>query len=337
VDPAPPPITIVDPNAPLGTTELLGSDREPGRVSPYQKLVVAMTALIVALVSIGVARIKQVHHGQQLDAAAVAAVSLAVQPSADYYGEDSGKILIVNNGPQRVVIESAQFVGQGFQPQRQSVRIESTLANGIEVSEAKNCTPALYQGGPRQLRVTARTVRGGLAQRTLELPPDVTQRAGGMQRARCGYLLPAEALWPQLTGARRVGDDVVATFELQNEGVLPLTVSGLQAPEGMTFRAQLPVTLGPRQFWTGHSRPVTLTVRLHVQDCGLFRQAGADGIGPVGVLAVTLANRYVSGASELQLSGFQVVAEPGQNQAPDALTLLNDICPPDYEGPVVPG
>jgi hypothetical protein len=330
VEPAPPPITIVNPNDPTGTSDVLDNGRESWRTSPRQKVAIALTAIIVALVSGGVAEIRHVHHEDDLDAAVLRDVTFAADPSFDDGGV-GGEISLVNEGKLPVHILGITLVGEGYREHRMDVTLASLASAPLELSSAKNCRVAMLSTDPQELRVRARSARGGIVVRRVGLTTDLAVRIGFTERERCGYFRPQEALSSEVASATRRGRDVVVTMTLYNEGVFPLTLSGLQTPPGLTVSAHLPITLPRRTYWTGRSPGTLLTLTLHVDDCAAFAGTMAYDSGNViefDVVRVELTNGYVADQSFLPLSGFE--GDPSSDSPPrpvNAMPLLVKSCP----------
>ena len=72
------------------------------RPSPYQKSVALLTALIVALVVVGVQRIRHVHHETALDTAAREGVALEVQQDDGSTSEEGFRLYSTSTGDVRV-------------------------------------------------------------------------------------------------------------------------------------------------------------------------------------------------------------------------------------------
>jgi hypothetical protein len=344
VDPAPPQITIVNPNAPEGAQEVLGSDGG-WRPSAYQSFVALLTALIVALVVVGVQRVRHVHHEAALDAAARDGVELEVVPDDESDSDEGFKLLSTSTGT--VTVLSVGFVGDGYREQRQHVTISPQSFGSVEPSSEKNCTTSLFATGPTEVRVTVRTSRGDVVTRTLPLTGTVTQQVQSAERWRCGYLLPTEAVYAHVVSARRDGRDVLADFSVIGSGRFPVTILSITPPDGLAATAAgLPVTLGRPAFWTGHSKPVRVTVRMRVTDCeafaaGFFRYDGESGM-PQG-LQVLVKHDYGSGVTTwpFAVGGFELDDDSGFDGTfgpSRALTLLESGCDPDLfptQAPVV--
>jgi hypothetical protein len=264
VDPAPPPITIVNPNAPEGAMEVIGSDGGR-RLSAYQKAVALLTAAIVALLVTGVQRVRHVRHEDALDAAARDGVSLEVRG-----GEERSELQLLSRSSGDVTVLSVGFVGDGYRERRQEVRISPQSFAMVTTPDAKNCRTSLFDSGPKQVRVTVRTSRGDVVTRTLRLGESVSTQVQAAERYKCQYLLPEEAVGADVLSSRREGRDVVVVWRVLNFGRFPVTVVGINPPAGLAATTSLPVTLDRAAFFTGHSKPVTVTVRLRVTDCAAF-------------------------------------------------------------------
>jgi hypothetical protein len=331
VDPAPPPITIVNPNAPLGPTDLLDSGRDSWRTSPRQKVAIALTAIIVALISSGVAEIRHVHHEDALDAAALRDVAFAADPSLADGDTDTMAITLVNEGKLPVRVLGLALVGAGYQERTLDVELAGSARAPVPLSTAKNCRISMLSTDPQELRVRARSARGATVLRSVGLPTDVATEIGAIERGRCGYLRPEEALGNEVTSATRRGRDVVVTMKLYNSGVFPLTVTTIRTPPGLSASGHLPVTLPRRTYWTGSSPGTVLTLTLHVDDCATFAGIFAYDSGTlidVGVVRVELTNSYVAGQSFLSIEGFDGDFSPGSPPRPmSVMSLLEKSCP----------
>lgn len=329
MEPAPPPITIVNPNAPTGTADLLDSGSDRWRPTGRQKLLVAMAALIVALIAAGVAEIQHVHHERALDAAAIKDVSLAVHTPADYYGDD--QLLLLNGGTLPVRVVSVALVGDGYAERQQDVAVTSGTNGQVQLSTSKNCRVAMYTEQAEQVRVRVRTARGDLVSRVLPLPSDLADGIGRTERDRCGFLRPGEALGSNVVSTERRGRDVVVTLDVHNAGRESLTITRLDSSPGLAASVHLPVALPARAFWTGQSRSTRLVITLRITDCVAYAGAGTNPEFDSGFmgeqLVASLRNNYTAGQAPLWLTGFVGDYGPGDPPAPDIASLLRDTCP----------
>jgi hypothetical protein len=323
VDPAAPPITIVNPNAPLGTADLLDNGRDPWRASPRQKVAVLLTAVIVAVVSGAVAEIRHVHHEQALDAAAMRDVAFATDPSLADGGFDNIVVTLVNEGQLPVHVLGVTLVGDGYQERTVDVELASYANAAVPLSSAKNCRVSMMSTDPQQVRVRVRTGRGDVVTRTVPLPTELTRQVGYAERNRCGYLRPGDALINEVVSTKARGRDVVVTMKLYNQSVFPLTITKLDAFPGLSASMRLPVTVPRRTFWTRNSPPQIITVTLRVADCIAF----SEGFGREG-MQVHLRNPYVSGETYLSLIDSSHLYEPDQPLRPGtAQGILAKTCP----------
>ena len=326
VEPAPPPITITNPNAPAGAHEVLGSDGG-WRASPYQRLVAVLTAAIVAVLVTGVQEVRHVRHEDALDAAAVADVAFTLSAvSSDYFTFDPPELTVTNAGRQPVRITEVQLEGPGYRRRTQDQRLGAGEGATVNLSSTKPCSPQVMTERAGALRIRARTSRGDVVERTAPLPPQFSVQLGFFQRVRCGYLLPSEALQSQLVDVRVHGHEVVARVDVINESVLPVTLSGLPSYPGVEVTTPLPVTVPRRAFLTGHSGPQRLTITVRVTDCVLLRDVLADfdpfDGGFPGTLDLRASNGYRQEDVTVQLSSWRDEAGVPRTEVADRLRAL---------------
>jgi hypothetical protein len=210
---------------------------------------------------------------------------------------------------------SARLVGEGYEERAVDVDIEPHSTATFEVTPNPTCRTSMYQEQAEDLQVRARTSRGDLVTRTLTLPEEVADWLGHLERDRCGFLRPDEALVSDVVSTRTRHGDVVVTLRLLNTGEEPLTVSKLSTFGGIEPRARLPLHLGGRGDSTGATR--TLEVVLHVSSCkALARLAAQLGSSPEELLPpfvlATVSNRYASAVATFPILSFDD-DEPGDD------------------------
>jgi hypothetical protein len=295
VDLPPPPVTIVDPNAPTGTADLLDSGRDPWRPSRRQVLVGVVVVLLLGLAAGAVAQVRHVRHEHALDAAAVRDVRIVVDSGdGGLLTDGEPEVTLVSTGrlPVTVLEVALEWPGHVERGARQEVPLVASAR--VPVTTGKDCRTALYTDQPQRLRVRARTSRGDVVTRAVALPAEVSELLGASERFRCAYLRPSEALVGEVSAVRTPGRSFVLTFGVRNAGVAPLTLSRLSFLPGVTVAADLPLVLPPGG---ADSRTVPLTVTLRVRSCaalGAYFSQPPDE-RPLDALTATVSNPYVQG------------------------------------------
>jgi hypothetical protein len=325
VDPPPPPVTIVDPNDPAGTPDLLHNGREPWR--PTKRQVLATTAVVTALaLTAGLAALLQHHrHEQELDRAAARAVRLLVQVRPVQIsdgGTHTLQVAVYNDGPALVHVLAVRLddgsalpvtIGTDLQP-----RTETTLS----LPDGTSC--ATDAGRTRHIvSVDLTTERGHRLTRTQPLQGDMLN---GYERTRCGTLLPAEAFVGTVTALRQHGGWWQITLDLRNTSVLPLSLRTLKAPPGVELELhRLPLALSPaaQPGTTGPSKLVT--VRLRLADCNRFNKWLLDSEQYDSTLTAGLRGRYEAGSGRIALTN--PIPNEGRPFGLDVQTTLMGTCP----------
>jgi hypothetical protein len=301
-EPDPPEVTIVDPNAPPGTADLLDSDRDPWRPSRAQAVVLGVVVVTAALVLGVTAEVRHARHERALDAAAVRAVAFFVDSSA---GEADGKhetLALINEGPAPVRVLDVAFVGEGYATGPVDADAVKYQTVTVAVPLGTRCPTTLLAGGPTRLQVRARTARGTVLTRVVDLDPREVQQLGGSERARCGLLRVEEALDPEVGATRLRADGLEVTLVIANHGLLPVTVSEVTAFDGMLAGAVLPMRLAGRPA-NGPTPRASLGITLSVLSCDRIAEKLFDNpvfetdgrmLGP-STVALSAANPYRSG------------------------------------------
>lgn len=293
MEPAPPPITIVDPNALPGAADLLDSGRDPWRPSARQRLAITATVLAVAVAIGAVAQVRHVRHEHALDAAAARDVGFSLDDGGGVMLTDDEPVVTLQSaGRLPVTVLGVTLAWPGYSEVQVSVPLAAYGSTQITLTSAGSCRTQLYTDQPRRLRVRARTSRGDTVTRTLALPDDVADALGRAERFRCGFLRPSDALLAEVSAAAVRGSAVALTIGVRNGGIAPLTLSRLAFLPGVSVAVRLPLTLPPGG---PDAQTVPLPVTLRVSDCGLFAASLADPqdrLSPYALVA-TVSNPYL--------------------------------------------
>ncbi|MGB8652346.1 MAG: hypothetical protein WCD35_16995 [Mycobacteriales bacterium] len=309
--PEPPPITITDPNRPAGADDVLvsGNEREPWRPSRrHWQLLGAVLAVLAVTVPV-VLVVQHRREQARLDRAALAAVRLvAVLPQEANHNPppDTAPLGLRNDGPDDVRVLSLRIDAAGYRDQAVGRLVEGGVGFlALDVANTPPCDARLVTAPPRTVIVTLRTERGDRTTRRLPLDAELARLLSGLARDRCGYQAPADALQADLAASHADGADLVATFQVYNRSVLPLTLLGLEGPGlRITTTPALPLALTPQRSPNAGTLSQQLTVRVRVTDCARALPAlGGLGDSPFGpdMLLARLHGRYEDGAAPLLL------------------------------------
>ena len=280
-----PKVTVTDPSRPGGAADVMvsGDEREPWRASRRQKALLAGALVVALLVAAGVQVVRHQREQTRLDALSVAQVSVAVtiQPALDDSTTGTVHLALRNDTPVTVHVDRLRVDLPGLP----EVRIDKDLLSAefvtADVPDRVTCSPDV-KDTQRQVRgaLDVRTARGVRATVPVTLLPDAVQSLLGAAQDRCHFLPLTRALSVSINDdARRAGKQVVADLLLSNDGLLPLTVTGIQLPSGFALGtdASLPLSLPIARFDAQGARisddgfPLRLTIG--VEDCGAARQA----------------------------------------------------------------
>jgi len=330
VEPAPPPITIVDPHAPPSATEMLvaGDEREPFEWTPRRRYV-ALTAVTVATLVAGVASAADmVGDGHRRDRASIAAVRLyadaaveATAPAAEV------QLSLRNDGPSAVRLLSARLVAPGYGEQRLTGVVAAGESVVLHLPDEVPCGPKLLTEPVEVLRVRVRTDRQQVTTQELTLGPSAYIAVNHPARERCGYLPPDEAFTFGVQSLQRRGHQVLVKALVHDESVLPLilvrvaAVPGLEVEVAPRLPLRLPPQTGPER--TSHFVPVTLRVR--VANCSAFFSApGLTFLADRGLVRGWVAHDASIWEVPIDMSEPEV----GFSPVPDVFfELLQDSCP----------
>jgi hypothetical protein len=335
--PEPPPVTIVDPNAPAGTADLLDSGRDPWRPTRATLLTGAVAVLVLGIVGAGLAQLRHVQaqhaaarHERDLDRAAVAAVALTVgvvEPESvlDGPGPPPLQVTVTNVGTDTIHLTGLTLEDVAV-PVDIGGDLPGGVANGFDLPVRIACSPRAGRDISRTVTVSLTTDRGDPVTQEVPLSQEGNEVLNESDRRRCGTLRPAEALVTGISLARRSGGWVLADLTVTNQSVLPLTLSELTFPDGLELQVTgLPAVLPPQRAVDEPGTERTLHLRVRVQSCAAWDRA----LDPVLVSAV------LDGQFERETTDVQVYVDGEGITNPGVLTLLRRECHPDQ--PVFPG
>jgi hypothetical protein len=316
-----------------GTAEQLehGPVRDPWRPSRAQLLLVAAVVVVAGLV----VWLRYARHEHALDVAAARSVSLSVAVASGG-GVDGGFALQVGNEGAATVEVTQVRLDDG---RRLVFNRGTTAPGGVVVGTLPTtaCPARAGRATERVVTVDLRTSRGTTVTRRFTLAADGLALVNATDRARCGTQRPDEALRPQLRSATTAGRWVVATWDLQNASVLPVTVTGLSTPAGMLASPTRPaVTLLPAPSPSVTGTTTQLVLRLRITDCAAFDRAvyRGDTGSPVIRLALHGSLEDATGTLSLDSAPEQGSPVPGLfGNSPSLLNVLEgDSCPTLFFG-----
>jgi hypothetical protein len=175
--------------------------------------------------------------------------------------------------------------------------------------DAAACVSGLYQRGPRSLLVHGTTRDGLDVTRRIALSQEQQDGLWLYLRASCRFLPPDDALRSLLRSARLDGRALTLTYELTNDGAVPLVVDRVSYLPGVEVVVDaLPVTVPPRAGADAPSR--TMVVHLRVTSCermeATLRAAlGGDGLDGPATLKVALHDRHARAQGNLDFTVFR--------------------------------
>lgn len=336
MEPAPPPITIVDPNAPAGTADLLdhGPERDPWRPTRTQVVVTGALLALAGLAGGGVAAWRHVQHERALDRQVLRELRINVsvaEPDVGLFPDfppGSVQLNVFNDGPSMVRVRTVQLDDREPVPVTTGWDVVPDAATSLTLDLTGSCTA---NAGRSTHRVTLRltTSRGQRVTRTLAVNPN--EFLNTHERQRCGTLTPTEALVATLVSARTQGQWVQADLEVSNTSVLPLSVMAVDVPAGLQARLPaLPLVLPPASAPGTTGRTVRVHLELRVRDCDAFNTGLYSSDRSGDPLTVRLHGSLEDATGSLPLQPHQ---ETGFGvDAPDALLRLMQFCPNQFFG-----
>jgi hypothetical protein len=277
VDPAPPPITITDPNAPPLATEVLtfGDERRRRRPSSRATRRAALWLAVVAVAGVGLRAGVGAVLAQRADAKAVAEVDLTllgvVRPVGVLEGDDLlpvTTVQLVSHGAHHVQLTDVQLVGATARAMVGDLGPDPFY---LPLPALASCDLALLSHPPNRLRLGMRTYRGQHLTRTLTLGAEELGSYVSNERVRCGFPPPGQAAMVDLRRSEVAGRTLVAHYVLGNDSLAPLDLVGIRGSAGLTVStsATLPLRLVARTGARATFREVVLRIR--VTDCDAYR------------------------------------------------------------------
>jgi hypothetical protein len=274
----PPPITVSDPSRPGQPRDVVtaGDERDPWHPGKRTWSLLAVLVVLAAIaVPLGVDRQHRAKE-QGLDAAAAKAVALGPtnDPRSDHTPvEGRVGIGLRNDADRTVTLVSYQVLAEGYTSQQLDLPITSYATAGLDVPDTATCGPSMLRQEPQQVRLTVRTSRGTIVQRTESLVDGAGHALAQHAQQRCGYLGTSDATVGQSNGdAHIIGRTLTASLRFANKGRLPLRISGIQTHAGtsLTVTPRLPITLPyePHALEEGLAGRL-FTFHLTVTDCAL--------------------------------------------------------------------
>ncbi len=303
-----PPVTIRDPSRPASVVEFVQApETKPWWPSRTQLLIAVVAVLLVAAVGTSLSRTAGAEHRRmaerRLDAAAAASVALAVVDPAGESGQDQDHVLVAvrNDSGRDLQVIRARVDDQGYAWQDVDLLLARDAQGNLLLASTPVCRPELAEHGPTRLLLEVLTDRGTRTRTEVplldgEFGSPVTQVA----REQCGTRPPTQSLDVQFVPQRRLSPtSVMLLASVMDNAVLPLTVTGLSAPPGLSIstRDRLPLAL-PRRL-DQHSFSAESARPLHVllaADCVFWRvQPSVDDLN--AFVDVRVARGRVTGQS----------------------------------------
>lgn len=275
---------------------MLDTGPDPWRPSRRQKLAAIAAVLVAALAAGVVLQVRHERHERDLDAASVRDVLVVAEAQPDP-ALDSVDFVLTNLTPTLLRVERATL-----EPGGARLVGDAPLVPGLPVrwgyDDARPCTLDLLRQPSDRVVLDLVTPRGVRVSRTVQL----TGMAEGFQaheRTRCGYATSEEAFTAGVH-VTRVRRGVAVELTLTNRSVLPLTLTSITTPPGMTMSGlTLPLRLPAdhlrlARYSLSHPAagpPVRRRLVLRITDCATFLRDGSlmgraalDGVvqGPTG-------------------------------------------------------
>lgn len=288
---------MTDPSRPGGgepDVMVSGDEREPWRASRRQKAVVAGGVAVALVVAGAVQVVRHQREQTRLDAASPRQVTLAVTLPVDDASapEGSVRLAVRNDTPDPVHLSRLTVDVEGLDPVPLDLDLAPAQIGHLDVPDTVACDPALAATG---LTVSGsfdvRTSRGRTGAVPVMLLSDAVAGLLGHAQDRCHYQPPDRALGAFFGEAKRVGDTLVVTETLTNQGLLDLEVTGYTTDPwlAVTSRPAGVVSLPPGTFDdngtpVGDGRTVQLVFR--VTDCAAARAAVLPDLDPTVVAFV---------------------------------------------------
>jgi hypothetical protein len=337
VDPAPPQITIVNPNDPTGTTDLLisGSEGQSWRPSSRAVRRVALGLLALAVVGISTRAVLRDVLDRRADARAVAEVDLAfadfAPPTGSFEGDDVypvTTVALVSRGAHPIDLTDVAFPGLPSVPV-QAGRVGRDPYY-LPLPDQRSCDLATLSHPPSQLQLTLTTYRGTRLTRTLPLRAADLAGYAYTERLRCGFPSPAQATFADIEHSEVDGRTLVLHYQLGNDSRTPIDVVGLRPSPGLTVSTSetLPLRLAARTGDRATRREVVLRVR--VSDCDAYRTyvRGQEHLEPS--VELVLKDRFAQEALQVGLNSTNDGILPTEVYA--AEQLLAWCTPPTRSG-----
>lgn len=330
VEPAPPPVTIVDPRVPASATELLlaGDEREPWFWTARRRYV-GLTAVVVATLVAGVASaVDMVREDRLRDRASASAVELRADSAVGGFAPANAvQVSLLNDGPAAVHLLSAWLVAPGYavQPLHEVVAPGESVV--LTLPDQAQCGPSLLDSPAELLHLRVRTQRDVVTTRDVPLAPGAYVAVNHAARERCGYLPANEAFTFGTQSLARHGREVVVKALVHDESVLPLTLDLMTAMPGLQMEVtpRLPLRLPPQTGGQRMSHFVAMTLRLRVANCSAFFSApGLAFLADSGLVRAWV----VRDASMWEVSIDMAEPDVGYSPVPNLFfELLKDSCP----------
>lgn len=322
----PPPITIVDPHAPVGGGEVLAG--EPWHMGERQHV----AALALAIVALLVAALGTARDLREQERETAAAVRLATDVVRDPGVRQGGYVLVGlrNDGPDRVHLLAARLTPGRYDEIPVDAQVPSGGLVTIAFPDEAPCGRQLLATPPDAVRVRLRTVRGTTVSREVALSPGAYGEVNHAALERCGYLPAYEAFSLRLTSVSQQGSTVVARAVAFDDSVLPLTLRLLAPAPGLALAVTPtpPVALPPQPAAQTVRRTVPLTLQLRVHSCEVF--LGTLGLREARGSQHVLRAWLVRDSSIFEVPALDAAADPGARSPADpyqVLTRLVETCP----------
>jgi hypothetical protein len=266
--PPPPVVTITDPAAPGPLSDVIGQEpnRPQRRLTPAQRRVAWLCAIIVATTCGGIWAVDRIRTGQRLDRQALAEVSVVLSggdvPALGTDDVDSLELIVLSTGRHPVTVLSARLGALGYPTMlAEDGRLRSDEPTTVTFRGSYRCRESMFDGLAAPIVLRVRTYRGDV--KALQLLPDNTLRAALAVQIgdRCGLFSPADSLVRDAARGFPVGNDLIATVPLHNRARSQRTITSVTVNGGLqVVTVDTPYVLAAR----GDG---SLSVRLRVADC----------------------------------------------------------------------